>query len=175
MHRSKRMIGILAVVPAALLSLTQLADAHHPELEASVKCVDSQAEVTVKAWSWEDDDANRRVNKDIAISWDGVTKGSGAFTSANDYSFSTKFSVPADGTKHTATATAMVPFGPNGEFGFAGEFRQVTVTLPANCAPAPTTTTAPPPTTTVDTVVLGTVAVRAEVATPVEVLPRFAG
>ena len=102
----------------------------------------------------------------------------GAFSAANNYRFTVDLQVPADGRQHTLRAIAVANFGPNGEHGFAGQARETTVTLPANCTPAATTTVTAPPTTVqkVETAVLGaTVSRPADVATPVEVLPRFAG
>ena len=84
--------------------------------------------------------------------------------------------LPADGRSHTLRAIGVANFGPNGEHGFAGQARETTVTLPADCTPATTTVTAPPTTVQkVETALLGaTVSRPADVATPFEVLPRFA-
>ncbi len=191
MKRSKILAGALAFLPAAgLLAVTQLADAHHPEIAATTVCLDTTARVTINVNSWADtDEPARRVDRDISVTWDGQVVGRGEFSPANNYRFTVVLTVPADGTTHVATATAEAPFGPNGEYGFQGEFRSVTVKLPTPCVPAPTTTTttttstttAPPPvvnvptTTAPETQVLGETVTRPAVAVPVEVLPRFAG
>ena len=176
---------------AGLLAFTQLADAHYPDISAATACVDTKAQVTIEVTSWtETNEPLLRVDRDISVTWDSQLVGRGEFTPANNYHFTVVLTVPADGTTHVATATAVAPFGPNGEYGFAGTFRQVSVTLPVTCRPAtttasPTTTVAPPPTTTTvappptttgpQTEVLGETVTRPAVAVPVEVLPRFAG
>lgn len=177
MKRSKIVAGALALVPAAgLLALTQLADAHHPDIEAEVVCLDERAQVTITASSWITEEVPRRYNDNIAIQWDGATVGNGKFTPSNGYEFQVTFLRPADGTTHTATAVAIAPFGANGEFGFEGTFAEISVELPEDCVPASTTT--PPDTVVVDDQVLGTSITRPaepDVAPAVEVLPRFAG
>jgi len=195
LKRSKIFAGALVVLPAAgLLAFTQLADAHYPDISATTACVDTRAQVTIEVTSWtETNEPLLRVDRDITVTWDSQLVGRGEFTPANNYHFTVVLTVPADGTTHIATATAVAPFGPNGEYGFEGSFRQVSVTLPATCPPPPTTTVAPPPTTTVappptttvapppttttgpQTEVLGETVTRPAVAVPVEVLPRFAG
>jgi hypothetical protein len=187
MKRSKIFAGALALLPAAgLLTLTQLADAHHPEIEAVTVCENTTANVTFTVSSWaETDEQPRRVNNDIVVSWDGVPIHNGQFTPGNSYKFTFTKSFPADGTTHVATATAAAAFGPNEEYGFEGEFRSVKVTMPEPCPPAATTTTtAPVVTTTTAPVVTTTTAPQVvqvlgesvtRPAVPVEVLPRFAG
>lgn len=181
MKRSKLLAGAIALLPAAgLLAISQLADAHYPTIEATAVCVDTEAQITIKVTSWQTDENAHRQNANISVSWDGVPVASGSFTPANGYAFTVAVMAPADGAAHTIVATAVAPFGPSGEFGFAGTTNETTVTLPKSCAPVPTTappTTAPPTTTVqqVVTEVLGTTVTRADVATPVEVLPRFAG
>ena len=176
MKRSKLLVGAIALLPAAgLLAITQLADAHYPDIEATAVCVDAQAKITIKVTSWQTDENARRQNANISVSWDGVPVASGSFTPANTYTFTVAVMAPADGAAHAIVATAVTAFGPNGEFGSAGAAREATVTLPKSCAPPPTTVA---PTTTVQRVVtevLNTTVTRADVATPVDVLPRFAG
>jgi hypothetical protein len=187
MKRSKLLAGALALLPAAgLLAVTQLADAHHPDIEAHTVCVDTSAKVTIDVTSWtETDEPARRVDGNVSVSWDGAVVGHGAFTPENSYHFTVTLSLPADGTTHVANATAVAPFGPAGEYGYEGSYREVSVTLPTTCTPttttaptttaAPTTTVAPVTTTTAPTPVqvLGESVTRP--AVPVEVLPKFAG
>ncbi len=181
MKRSKLLAGAIALLPAAgLLAITQLANAHYPDIEATAVCVNTEAKITIKVTSWQTDENARRENANISVSWDGVPVASGSFTPANTYTFTVAVMAPADGAAHAIVATAVTAFGPNGEFGSAGATREATITLPKSCAPA--TTTPPPttvaPTTTVPRVVtevLGTTVTRADVATPVDVLPKFAG
>ena len=177
MKRSKLLAGAIALLPAAgLLAITQLADAHHPDVEATAVCVGTEAKVTIKVTSWQADENARRQNANISVAWDGVPVASGSFTPANGYAFTVAVMAPADGATHTIVATAVTPFGPNGEFGFAGTTDETTVTLPKSCAPVAPLIVAP--TTTLQQVVaevLGTTVTRADVATPVAVLPKFAG
>lgn len=180
--RSKIVVGALALLPAVgLLTWTQLADAHYPGIEGTALCLDTNAKVTIFGESWVTEDTPRRANNNIEVLWDGVRVANQSFTAANSYRFTIDLIVPADGKTHTLKAVAVTPFGPNGEYGFAETSRESTVTLPESCVPATTlpaststsTTTAPPK---VETAVLGaTVSRPADVATPVEVLPRFAG
>ena len=171
------------MLPAAgLLAFTQMADAHYPGIEGTAECVDVTAKVTIYVESWQTTESARRANNNIAVLWDGVTVASRAFTAANGYKFTIELTAPADGAVHALKAVAVDPFGPNGEFDFQGTSRENTVTLPKSCVVATTTaaptTTAPATTTTeqkVVTSVLGTTVTRVDVATPVEVLPRFAG
>jgi hypothetical protein len=187
MKRSKIAAGALALLPAAgLLAVTQLADAHHPELEAKVVCIDDKAEVTITAWSWVTAEVPRRYNDNIAIQWDATTVANGKFLPSNNHQFSVSFLRTADGSTHTATALAIAPFGANGEFGFDGTFRSVQVKLPEKCVPATTTTSSTTSTSTTSTTtttsltaqVLGSTVTRPvtpDVPTAVQVLPRFAG
>lgn len=177
MKRSKIAVGAMALLPAAgLLAFTQLADAHHPDIQARVVCLDDRAEVTITASSWVTEEVPRRHNENIAIQWDGVTVANGKFLPSNGHQFVVTFLRPADGTTHTATALAVAPFGASGEFGFDGTFHTIDVKLPSNCVAAPTTTT--PDKVVVEDQVLGTSVTRPvepDVAAAVEVLPRFAG
>ena len=179
MKRSKIVAGVATLIPAAgLFLMIQTAGAHFPDIAASAACADAtsgNAKVVITVTSWQTDlAAGHRQDNDIAVSWDGAVVQHGVFTPENGYSFKVTLTPVADGTTHTATATAIAAFGPNGEFGFAGELRTVSVVLPKDCVPPPATTTAAP-TTTAKAQVLGTTVTKTDVATPVAVLPKFAG
>ena len=194
----------LAIVAAVIVAggfvvLVRGADAHHPEVTATAVCANGTALVSIRSTSWETDEAPRRYNSDVSISFDGVIVGRGAFLPTNAYTFTTTTQVVPDGGSHIVRATAIAAFGPAGEFGDAGAFREVAVTLPTGCpngpsttttspptvipttsiAPAPTSTTvaAPSTTSTVLVAVGGITETRPEAraAVPVEVVPRFAG
>lgn len=180
MKRSKKLLGALALVPAAgLLAMTQLADAHYPGIEGTAECIDTSAKVTVYVESWQTEDTAHRANNNVSVLWDGIPIGNGAFTAQNNYKFTLDLRVPADGKAHNLKAVAVANFGPNGEFDYAGTSRESWVTLPESCVPATTVPATTASTTTVQQVrteVLGATVTRpADVATPVEVLPRFAG
>lgn len=183
-------IGGLAAA-SSLLLLVPSADAHHPEVSTSAVCVNGQAQVRIDTASWVTDTPEHRHNSDVRVAWDGTTVGSGAFLPSNNYAFSITYTVTADGSTHTVRATAIPAWGPSGEFGSPGEFRETTVTLPTNCVVA-TTTTAPSNTTTtvpdsgattttttapatVPVIVGGATETRPDVAPPIVVQPRFAG
>lgn len=189
-------VGGLAAT-ASLVFLMAGADAHHPELTASSVCSNGLAEVRINTFSWDTEDLGHRYNSNVEVTVGNVVAGRGAFTPANNYAFSLVYRTPADGSTRTVRATALVAWGPNGEFGYPGEFRDTTVTLPTNCvvaattsttttAPsgATTTTTAPTgatttaPTTTaanVPVIVGGQTETRPDVAPPIVLQPRFAG
>lgn len=185
-------IGGLAAT-ASMVLLMAGADAHHPEVSASSSCADGLARVRIDAVSWTTDTPDHRYNANVSISFDGATVGSGAFLPTNNYAFGVTLSIAADGATHTVRATALAGFGPAGEFGLQGEFREATVTLPVNCTVAVTTTTnaapgattttvaansgvdAGTPTTTVPVIVGGAIETRPDVAPPIVVQPRFAG
>ena len=129
----------------------------------------------------------------MAVTFDGIAVGRGAFLPTNDYTFAVSYRTAADGRPHVVRATAAAPFGPSGEYGDAGAFREAIVTLPTACTTdSPTTTAAPSgsPTTTssvvgstttsmsvVPVLVGGIVETRPEsqAAVPIAALPRFAG
>ncbi len=186
-------IGGLAAT-ASMVLLMAGADAHHPEVSASSSCADGLARVRIDAVSWASDTPDHRYNANVSISFDGTTVGSGAFLPTNNFAFAITLSTAADGATHTVRATAVSGFGPAGEFGLQGEFREATVTLPANCTVVVTTTTttatpgattttvaansgvdAGTPTTTVPVIVGGTIETRPDIAPPIVVQPRFAG
>ena len=157
----------------------------------------------IDSTSWITDLNDHRYNANVAISFDGAVVGSGAYLPGNGYGFTLLYSTPADGRAHTVRATAVAGFGPTGEFGGVGEFRETTVTLPVDCSStATTTTTTTPPgtvttttapgsvtttvpgansgidlttTTAVPVVVGGIIETRPDAAVPVAVIPRFAG
>lgn len=190
------------VTIAALLGATSIADAHHPEITVNPGCIqNAQASVFVTATAWQTGDPAHRVNNDIGIDvWNGsqwVNASNGAFT-LNVSSFTRALTLPADVTPVTARirAIARVPWGPNGEFGSVGEWRETTVTVNRPCLtvdPVPSTvpptfppTTAPdpklPPFTTTPTTVppvsLVPPAVELPASPPASVVvttPRFTG
>lgn len=138
-----------AVITATFALMMRGADAHHPEVTASAVCADGQSIVTIRATSWETDEAPRRHNNDVVVTFDAVVVGRGVFVPSNQYSFEIPYRTATDGATHTVRAAAVAPFGPQGEFGDAGSFRETTVTTPSNCSPAaaPTTTIASTSTT----------------------------
>jgi hypothetical protein len=147
--------GLLAVV--SLFWGVGVASAHHPEVVATNVCAETGAVPTIQvvATAWETDWGNdHRVNNDVRIDVTGpgvnLTR-SGSFA-APGYAITTTFAVPgAEGRTLTVRVTSVAPWGPNGEYGSAGEYRETTVTVAPPC-PANTTTTTtstvPPSSTT---------------------------
>ncbi len=197
--RLRLAIAAAVTVAGGFGVLVRSADAHHPEVAATAVCANGTALVSIRSTSWETDEASRRYNSDVSISVDGVVVGRGAFLPTNQYSFTITTQAVPDGGSHIVRATAVAAFGPAGEFGDAAAFREAAVTLPSGCpnGPSPTTTSplsvttttsiapTPTPTTVVATATTSTVPVavggiietrpEARAASPVEVVPRFAG
>jgi hypothetical protein len=197
--RLRLAIAAAVIVTGGFGVLVRGADAHHPEVAATAVCANGTVQVSIRSTSWETDEAPRRYNSDVSISFDGVVVGRGAFLPTNGYTFTITTQAVPDGGSHIVRATALAAFGPAGEFGDAGAFREAAVTLPSGCqngpsstttspptattttsiAPAPTSTTvaAPSTTSTVPVAVGGIIETRPEAraALPVEVAPRFAG
>jgi hypothetical protein len=143
-----------ALLVAGLIVFQGVAAAHHPEIQATPQCVSGTlARITVTTSAWATPDASHRINSNVQLTV-GSQTFPGAFTAANGYQFSVTLDVPANGATYTARATAVAPWGPNGEFGSAGEFRETTVTAPLECVVAPTTSTTSTTSTTVPTTTL---------------------
>jgi hypothetical protein len=149
-----RRLALFAAAGIAVVGFAGTASAHHPEISATVRCeAEGDPTVSITATSWATPNQAARHNNNVVIAIDGVTVRSGAFTATNGYTFTVR--VPVTVGVHTARATAVVGFGPSGEFGSAGEWRETQFRVPDNCAPVPptttVTTTSRPPTTTLST------------------------
>jgi LPXTG-motif cell wall-anchored protein len=152
--------SVVAVVAALAWNIAP-ASAHHPEVVATNVCSGGVPSIDVTATAWADLPPgwtpDHRVNNNVRIDVDGPgvdLTASGAFA-APGYSFTVQFAVPqAVGQTLTVRVTSVAPWGVNGEYGSAGEFRETTVTVAPPCDEGPTTTvpsttTAAPTTTTV--------------------------
>ncbi len=115
------------------------ASAHHPEVEASVVCVEKGTQIQFQATAWAyDGDQNRRHNNDVAVTVDGVEVGSGAFTAANGYSFSGSFvAEPYFGQTIEIVVTAKVKWGIKENLASAGEKRSTYVKVDEKCETKP--------------------------------------
>jgi len=137
-----------ALVIAGFVVFQSVASAHHPEIQASPACFnETSARITVTATAWTTPEADHRINPNVVVTIAGQTFN-GAFNAGNGYQFSVQITVPANGATYVARATAVAAWGPNGEFGSAGEFRETTVTVPTACVEGGTTTTTTSTTTT---------------------------
>ena len=137
-----------ALMIAGLIAFQSVASAHHPEIQATSVCFsETTARITVTASAWTTPEADHRINTNVVITVANQTFN-GAFTAANGYQFSATVDVPANGATYVARATAVTAWGPNGEFGSAGEFRETSVTVPTACVETGTTTTTTTSTTT---------------------------
>lgn len=127
----KKILTAALAATAAVLALAAPASAHHPEITAQAYCeTTGDVQIIATVTPWLTDEADRRINADIAVT-DGTVTRHGAFT-APYLVFDAHF--PAErGATVTITATAVAPFGPAGEYGSAGEARSVTVTAPEHC------------------------------------------
>lgn len=130
----KKILTAALASTAAVLALAAPASAHHPEITAQAYCETTGAvQIIATVTPWLTDEADRRINPDIAVT-DGTVTRHGAFT-APYLVFDAHF--PAQrGATVTITATAVAPFGPAGEYGSAGEARSVTITTPEHCRSA---------------------------------------
>ena len=146
---------LVLAVSGILLAMAPAASAHNPDIVAHVTC-GSPGEVVVSftATSWMSTDATRRVNNSVGI--DVVVGGvvtrmtTGAFTAADGYTFGGTFALALTTAPVMVRATALVPFGPHGEYGEQGATRETSVLAMPTCpVPVPTTTTVMPTTTTV--------------------------
>ena len=137
-----------ALVIAGFVVFQSVASAHHPEIQASPVCFnETSARITVTATAWTTPEPDHRINPNVVVTIAGQTFN-GAFNAGNGYQFSVQVTVPANGATYIARATAVAAWGPNGEFGSAGEFRETTVTVPTQCVEGGTTTTTTSTTTT---------------------------
>jgi hypothetical protein len=158
--RGRLIVGGAAVGLLTCLFPQSPASAHHPEVRAANVCLDGVPSVAVTATAWETElEVTRRVNTDVRIDARGphtaVTLG--VTFVAPDYESRVTFPAPhALGDTLTVRATAVAPWGPNGEFGHEGTWRETTVSIADVCPPGdgtfgneerPATTVAAPPTT----------------------------
>jgi hypothetical protein len=124
------LVGVLALVLQLLLAGNALA--HHPVVTATASCPQngSPAVIQYTATSWEFGSGNPQ----IQILFNNVVVATGAFTSANGYSFSGTVPAPA-GSQVTVGVVALGTW----DSGVAGgQSRAVVVTIPTNCAAAGT-------------------------------------
>lgn len=159
-------IGWLTCLLAVIVSFlwADRADAHHPEIQASAVCSDSGlALVTVIAEAWANPEPIRRINHQVSIDYfdNGLNKGwvnvaLGSFGASNNFTISTIANVALSQGSVLFRATSVANWGPNGEFGSAGEYRETTVQLPTGCGTPPVITPPPvtPPVTTPPVVTL---------------------
>jgi LPXTG-motif cell wall-anchored protein len=158
----KLLVCTFVAVVAALTWNMSSASAHHPDVVATNVCTDGvpTIEVTASAWTelppgWgQDHRQNNNVRIDVTGPGVNLTT-SGAFTPPS-YSVTTQFAVPqAVGQTLTVRVTSVAPWGPNGEYGSAGEFRETTVTVAPPCDEGTTTTAAPTTTSAAPTTTVG--------------------
>lgn len=147
-NRGFKVSAFGALVIAGVVFFQSVASAHHPEIQATPVCFsETIARVTVTTSAWVTPEPDHRINNNVVVTIAGQTFN-GAFTAANGYQFSVFVDVPANGATYVARATAVTAWGPNGEFGSAGEFRETSVTVPPQCVGNGTTTTTTTSTTT---------------------------
>lgn len=149
----KRIAAGSAAAAVIALALTQnSADAHHPEIQ--VTCAESPSTIRITAIAWDTAEPGHRDNTSIVVTVNGTPVHTGAFNAANNHTFSIEYTVPGGASSAVVRATSSVPWGPEQQFGSAGEFREATIPLPCSLSQVtsttgvPTTTTAAPTTTT---------------------------
>lgn len=109
---------LLAVV--ATFGVVSPALAHHPEIVASIVCTSGVPTINYTASAWVTSDPAARINPHIDVLVEGVKVGQGAFTEANNFSFSGSAPLPAGaavGDTLSVTAIAVAEWGNGGEAG----------------------------------------------------------
>jgi hypothetical protein len=133
-----KLFTMAVLTGGATLALGVLpASAHYPEVTATNACVDGHPAIEVRATAWQTDLPNdHRMNRNVRVdisgphTSDGVT---GLFV-APDFWSQAEFAVPdAVGDTLTARATAIDAWGPNGEYGYAGTYRETTIDVVDVC------------------------------------------
>ncbi len=115
------------------------ASAHHPEITASVVCVEKGTQIEFEATAWATSgDQNRRHNNDVRVTVDDTEVGSGAFTATNGYSFSGSFDAePYFGQTIEIVVTAVARWGEDENLASAGQRRSTSVKVDEKCEPEP--------------------------------------
>jgi hypothetical protein len=168
----KRMIaGITFAFTMAWMLGT--ANAHHPEISASVDCKDQQDNVrvfvNVNTWNNGPNGTHNNVVVEMRTStgWENIDN----VKLRSDMTAPVSVSVVVkSGPQATFRATALGPWGANGEFGNGGESRSVTTATTSYDCPVVTVPTTSPPATTVP-VTVPTVTVPVATVPPVVLLP----
>ncbi len=125
-----RLVAVLVVAVGIPVAVAGPASAHHPEITASVDCAGT---VTYTAKSWVTSNASQKTNPNIGVylkqANGSFTKiGQGAFAAPN-YSFTGTHNIGS-----AASATIRVKAdAPWASGAGAGDYRDVTVTVPDNC------------------------------------------
>lgn len=166
----KYIIGILSL---SSLLVTSTADAHHPEISATTRCIDSTTySVNLAAMAWDvwDDGAlvtgDRRYNRDVVVSVGGE-EFHGAFTPTNNYRFVVTITRLFAQGPFTASVTTRAGWGSQGQYEDDGQARTVVIVPPAPCGAPSTSTTVQPQAKVIER--------QFEVAEPVPMNPRFTG
>jgi hypothetical protein len=115
------------------------ADAHHPEITASVDCVEKGTRIQFEATAWVyDGDQDRRHNNDVRVTVDGTEVGSGSFNSGNGYFFSGSFdAAPYFGETIEIVVTAVARWGVGENLASAGEWRSTFIKVDEKCEKEP--------------------------------------
>lgn len=152
--KPRKLLLAATATAATIVGTAGAASAHHPDITASVGCKNDSnlASVFLKATPWSTQEPARQVNAEV---WFEQFNGS----TWSQVSFPGSFNpgqgpivrevIVEAGKSYRFRAINTKPWGPNGEYGSVGEWRDITVNVdPKPCAkPAPTTTATVPPTT----------------------------
>ena len=153
-NRRAKVAAFAALIALGFIVFQGIGDAHNPEIEAKAECIvpTDRALITIDVHSWNTDlgDDHRTNDVVLTVTAPGYSATfNNAFNKANNFAFTQKIEVPADGKTYTATATTDDSWGPNNDIiiPIGPQSRSTQVTVPQPCLPATTTTIAP--TTTV--------------------------
>ncbi|MEO8694401.1 MAG: hypothetical protein ABI658_12840 [Acidimicrobiales bacterium] len=152
-NRRAKFAAFGALVTLGFIIFQGVGDAHNPEIAAKAECIvpTDQALITIDVHSWNTDlgDDHRTNDVVLTVTASGYNQTfNNAFNQGNNFAFTQKIQVPADGKTYTATATTDDSWGPNNDIiiPIGPQSRSVEVTVPQPCLPTTTTTA---PTTTV--------------------------
>ena len=159
-NRRAKFAAFGALVAVGFIGFQGVGDAHNPEISAKAECIvpTDQALITIDVEAWQTNEGDDHRTNDVVLTVTGPGYNqtfNNAFNKANNFAFTQKIQVPADGKTYTATATTDGSWGPNNDIiiSIGEQSRSVQVTVPQPCLPATTTTTTTTtaPTTTAPT------------------------
>jgi hypothetical protein len=131
MNRSNRPRYLAgAAIALGLQALcTSAAFAHHPNIDASVSCVEGVAFIDYSSTSWSPNPGEGE-HSNIVISFNGTAVATGAYVFTTGNTFDGSEAAPSSDAGVVVTATAVGPWG-NGSAG--GQSASTTVYLPSDC------------------------------------------
>jgi hypothetical protein len=135
----QRRVFVILVLALCIAAIPRVAFAHFPEVQGTEDC-NGHLSYTVTAWNGPTPES--RTNPDIGVTVNGKEVQHGAFSPANNFSFTGSVELGTPQTAHI-TVTALAPWAS----GVApGQSRSATVKAPSGCETTTTTETTTPTT-----------------------------